>query len=134
MARSDHAVAFVVPVYNKARWLPRVLEQIAAQRGSFAREYIFVDDGSTDGSLSVLKRHTAGWRNVTIVEQANHGPAHATNRGIERATAPSSSSAMPTTSWPTMRRRSCWTLCAGTRGRFSPTAAARTSMTRRISS
>ena len=88
MARSDHAVAFVVPVYNKARWLPRVLEQIAAQRGSFAREYIFVDDGSTDGSLSVLKRHTAGWRNVTIVEQANHGPAHATNRGIERAMAP----------------------------------------------
>ncbi len=88
MARPDDAVAFVVPVYNKARWLPRVLDQIAAQRGSFAREYIFVDDGSTDGSLSVLKRHTAGWHDVTIIEQANHGPAHATNRGIERATAP----------------------------------------------
>ena len=88
MARPDDAVAFVMPVYNKARWLPRVLHQIAVQRGSFAREYIFVDDGSTDGSLSILKRHTAGWRYVTIVEQANHGPAHATNRGIERATAP----------------------------------------------
>ena len=88
MARPDDAVAFVVPVYNKARWLPRVLDRIAAQRGSFSREYIFVDDGSTDGSLSVLKRHTARWRNVTIIEQANHGPAHATNRGIERATAP----------------------------------------------
>ncbi len=88
MARPDDAVAFVVPVYNKARWLPRVLDRIAAQRGSFSREYIFVDDGSTDGSLSVLKRHTACWRNVTIIEQANHGPAHATNRGIERATAP----------------------------------------------
>lgn len=86
--RPHDAVAFVVPVYNKERWLPGVLDQIAAQRGSFAREYIFVDDGSTDGSLSVLKRHTAGWRNLTIIEQANHGPAHATNRGIERATAP----------------------------------------------
>ncbi|MDD9991052.1 MAG: glycosyltransferase [Rhodospirillales bacterium] len=88
MVRPNDAVAFVVPVYNKARWLPRVLDQIAAQRGSFAREYIFVDDGSTDGSLSALKRHTAGWCNVTIIEQANHGPAHATNRGIKRATAP----------------------------------------------
>ena len=88
MSRQSDAVAFVVPVYNKAQWLPGVLDRIAAQRGRFGREYIFVDDGSTDESLSILKRRTAGWPDVTIIEQANHGSAHATNRGIERASAP----------------------------------------------
>ena len=81
-------VSFVVPVYNKAPWLPRVLDQIAAQRGSFEREFIFIDDGSTDGSPQILRERTAGWPGVTIVEQANHGVAHATNRGIESARMP----------------------------------------------
>lgn len=81
-------VSFVVPVYNKAPWLPGVLDRLAAQRGGFDREYIFVDDGSTDGSLALLKERTADWPDTTIVEQANHGVAHATNRGIERARMP----------------------------------------------
>ena len=81
-------VSFVVPVYDKAPWLPGVLERLAAQRGDFDREYIFVDDGSTDGSLAILKERTAGWPDTTIVEQANHGVAHATNRGLERARMP----------------------------------------------
>lgn len=78
-------VSFIVPVFNKARYLPPVLAAIHAQRGDFHREYIFVDDGSTDDSVSQLRRLTEGWPNVTIIEQSNHGSAHATNRGIERA-------------------------------------------------
>lgn len=87
-AQRSTGVSFIVPVYNKAPWLPRVLDQIAAQRGNFEREYIFVDDGSTDGSVQILRERTAEWPGVTIIEQANHGPAHATNRGIERAKMP----------------------------------------------
>ncbi len=81
-------VSFVVPVYNKAPYLPRVLEAISAQEGAFAREFIFVDDGSTDDSLDLVKRLTAGWPRVTIVTQENRGSGHATNRGIERAAMP----------------------------------------------
>ena len=81
-------VSFVVPVYDKAPYLPGVLERLAAQRGDFDREYVFVDDGSTDGSLAILKGRTAGWPDTSIVEQANHGVAHATNRGLERARMP----------------------------------------------
>jgi hypothetical protein len=77
-----------VPVYNKTPYLPRVLEAIAAQEGDFEREFIFVDDGSTDGSLDLLKRLTADWSRVTIVTQKNRGSGHATNRGIERAAMP----------------------------------------------
>lgn len=81
-------VTFVVPVYNKARYLPSVLDAIRQQRGTFAREYVFVDDGSTDDSLSLLRDLTRDWPDVTIVEQENRGSAHATNRGIERARHP----------------------------------------------
>lgn len=81
-------VSFVVPVYNKAAYLPDVLATIRAQRGDFARQYIFVDDGSTDDSLAILERLTAGWPNTVVVSQENLGSAHAANRGIALATQP----------------------------------------------
>lgn len=81
-------VSFVVPVYNKAAHLPRVIEQIARQQGDFRRQYVFVDDGSTDGSLDVLRDNTHGWENLVIETQANAGSAAATNRCIALATEP----------------------------------------------
>ena len=85
MTAERPGVSFVVPVYNKARYLPGVLAALRAQAGDFEREYIFVDDGSTDDSLAVLRETTARWDDVTIHAQANHGSAHATNRGVDRA-------------------------------------------------
>lgn len=81
-------VSFVVPVYNKADWLPAVLERIAAQRGDFTRQFVFVDDGSTDGSLDIVRQATAEWHNVVIESQPNAGSAAATNRGIALADQP----------------------------------------------
>lgn len=88
MAAVRPGVSFVVPVYNKAPYLKDVLAAIRDQAGDFDREYVFVDDGSTDGSADLLRTLTAGWQNVVIVSQENHGSAHATNRGIERASLP----------------------------------------------
>jgi hypothetical protein len=79
------SVSFVVTVYNKASALPFLLAGLDAQQGNFDREFIFVDDGSTDESLSLLRTLTAGWFDVTIVEQANAGPAIALNAGLRRA-------------------------------------------------
>jgi len=79
-------VSFVVTIYNKARYLPAVLDAIAAQAGAFERQSVFVDDGSTDGSLAILRERTAGWSDTTIVAQANAGPSVASNVGLARAT------------------------------------------------
>jgi len=84
----DNGVSFVVPVYNKADWLPAVLARIKAQRGDFDRQYVFVDDGSTDNSLELLKTETADWQDCIIESQPNAGSAAATNRGIALATKP----------------------------------------------
>jgi len=81
-------VSFVVPVYNKAPYLANVLAAICAQRGDFARQYVFVDDGSSDGSLALLRQLTRNWTDTVIEIQANNGSAHATNRGIALADQP----------------------------------------------
>jgi glycosyltransferase involved in cell wall biosynthesis len=79
------SVSYVVTIYNKAPALPFLTAGLGAQEGDFEREFIFIDDGSTDGSVETLRRLTAGWRDVTIVSQANAGPAVALNAGFRRA-------------------------------------------------
>lgn len=81
-------VSFIVPVYNKAPWLPAVLAGLQRQSGDFAREYVFVDDGSTDGSLALIRAITSGWPDTRIITQANAGSAAATNAGIRAARLP----------------------------------------------
>ena len=47
-------VSFVATVYNKAPFLPHVAAALAAQEGAFDREFILVNDGSTDASRDLL--------------------------------------------------------------------------------
>ena len=49
-------ISFVCPIFNKKKYLKLVLSSIKKQVGSFEKEYIFIDDGSTDGSLEYLKK------------------------------------------------------------------------------
>lgn len=81
-------VSFVVTVFNKVPYLPHVWAGLLAQQRSpeVEHEYVFVDDGSTDGSADLLARLTAGHPNVTILAQPNAGPAMTLNRGIAAAT------------------------------------------------
>jgi len=81
-------VSFVVTLFNKAKYIPALTHSIFSQRNLGDCEYIFVDDGSTDDTLSILKQCTASRSNVKIVEQVNVGPSLATNRGIAEATRP----------------------------------------------
>jgi glycosyltransferase involved in cell wall biosynthesis len=75
-------VSFVVTIYNKALYLPFVVDGLARQRGGFEREFVFVDDGSTDGSVAALQALTAGWSQCRIISQPNAGPSSAMNAGL----------------------------------------------------
>jgi glycosyltransferase involved in cell wall biosynthesis len=83
-------VSYVFTVYNKVPFLPRVVAGLARQAGDFAREYIFVDDGSTDDSAGLLEELTKTMvtptTKVVIHRQANAGPATALNKGLALAT------------------------------------------------
>lgn len=62
-----------------------VLSSIKGQVGEFKREFIFINDGSNDGSIEYLKNTTKNWKNVKIIEQENKGPAIATQNGINQS-------------------------------------------------
>ena len=79
-------VSFVVTVYNKALFLPHVAAALTAQQGAFDREFIFVNDGSTDDSRGLLQQLTARWRDVHIIDQENAGPSAALNAGLRQVT------------------------------------------------
>jgi glycosyltransferase involved in cell wall biosynthesis len=82
-------VSFITTIYNKKDFLPRVVDALARQTGPFAREFVFVDDGSSDGSAEVVARLTAGWHEpVLILRQPNRGASAATNAGAARAGQP----------------------------------------------
>ncbi len=78
-------VSFVITVYNKAPFLPDVIAALKAQTGDFARQYVFVNDGSSDNSLEIVKAETQGLDDVVLVDQVNQGVAIATNNGVKAA-------------------------------------------------
>jgi hypothetical protein len=78
--------AVVVPNWNGRRWLPGLLESLAAQTRP-ADEAIVVDNGSTDGSLELLRERERGGALRVVELGRNTGFAFAANRGIEAASA-----------------------------------------------
>jgi hypothetical protein len=74
------AVSVVIPNWNRAELLARVLEDLARQTHPIER-VIVVDNGSSDDSAAVARR--AGVELIALGE--NRGFAAAVNRGIERA-------------------------------------------------
>jgi len=72
-------ISVIVPLYNKAPWIDRCLDSIAAQ--SFTNyELLVVDDGSTDGGEK--KVESRGDPRIRLIRQANAGPGAARNRGV----------------------------------------------------
>ena len=81
---SNPKVSVIVPVYNMERHLRQCLDSILAQ--TLARiEIICVDDGSTDGSLAILREYEAADARIKVITQANAGAGAARNRGLELA-------------------------------------------------
>lgn len=78
------AVSVVVPVFNAERWLPETLCDLLGQTLRDA-EFLFVDDGSTDGSLALLEKAAAEDPRVRVLRQERKFAGCARNLGIDAA-------------------------------------------------
>lgn len=79
-------ISVVIPVFDKADVLPHVVAAFAAQNPTPDAEYIFVDDGSRDGSADVLRDLAGTLPELRVIDNAdNAGPALRTNQGAGEA-------------------------------------------------
>jgi glycosyltransferase involved in cell wall biosynthesis len=81
-------LSIVIPVYNEEGSLPELFESLESVMTGLGKEYeyIFVDDGSVDGSLGVLRELHAKSRCVKVVSfRRNYGKSAALAVGFKEA-------------------------------------------------
>lgn len=78
MVAKSSLVSIIIPCFNAERWIREAIGSALSQSYS-AVEIIVIDDGSTDGSLDIIKSY--GDR-ITYETGPNKGGNHARNRGF----------------------------------------------------
>ncbi|WP_412988389.1 glycosyltransferase family 2 protein [Pediococcus siamensis] len=80
---NDIKISVIVPVYNASRYLARCLDSIKEQN---MREFevVLINDGSTDGSLDIIKPYLEDKR-FRLINQENRGISFTRNHGIDVA-------------------------------------------------
>ena len=74
-------VSVIIPVYNVQNYLRPCLDSVLKQTLKEI-EIICVDDGSTDGSLEILKQYAAKDNRITVLKQKNLHAGVARNAGL----------------------------------------------------
>lgn len=77
-------VSVIMPVYNAEQYIRQTLDCLLV-RNETQFEVICVDDGSTDGSLEILREYEAKDPRVRVFTQANAGAGAARNNGMQYA-------------------------------------------------
>jgi len=77
-------ISVIIPVYNTGKYLAECLDSVINQTFKDI-EIICINDGSTDNSLSVLKRYAKKDKRIKVIIQINKGLSAVRNRGIEEA-------------------------------------------------
>lgn len=77
-------ISVIMSVYNAEKYLDEAINSILVQTFPYF-EFIIVNDGATDNSLSVIKRYEKKDKRIRIISQENTGVTKATNRALECA-------------------------------------------------
>lgn len=77
-------VSVIVPVYNQEKYLDETITYITGQTYTNL-EIIFVDDGSTDGSVEIILRRAEQDSRIRLLQQQNQYAGVARNNGIAEA-------------------------------------------------
>ena len=79
--KDNKLVSVVVPVYNSEKYLEKCIDSIVNQ--TYTRlQIILVNDGSTDGSLSICHEYSEADERISVINQTNCGVAEARKRAV----------------------------------------------------
>lgn len=78
-------LTIIIPVYNAEAYLGECLDSIISQPFNGNYEIVLVNDGSTDGSLSVCEAYAQRHTNIKVVTGKNAGVSAARNKALDMA-------------------------------------------------
>ena len=73
---------FLVPVFNESLNIPELAETLTNSCREYDKHYLFVDDGSTDNTIDLLKHHFPAEQLSIIQKRKNKGPGDSFNLGF----------------------------------------------------
>jgi glycosyltransferase involved in cell wall biosynthesis len=80
----NEKISVIVPVYNTEKYLEKCVDSIIQQ--SYKNiEILLIDDGSTDGCVSICDRYANQDKRIKVIHQSNAGVAVSRNKGLENA-------------------------------------------------
>ena len=82
--REHELISVIIPVYNISPYIERCVQSVLRQSYS-SIEIILVDDGSTDGSGTILDRLAYEDVRIKVIHQTNGGVTKARLTGVEAA-------------------------------------------------
>ena len=77
----DMTIAIIIPIYNQAEYLRACLDSLVAQTDGDFTAYC-VNDGSTDGSQSIIDEYAARDARFVPVRQPNRGAQSRARNGL----------------------------------------------------
>ncbi|WP_318521005.1 glycosyltransferase family 2 protein [Photobacterium leiognathi] len=75
-------ISVIIPVYNTSKYLQRCLNSLINQ-SLYDVEFIIVNDGSTDNSLSIINDFLEKDERIIVINQKNSGLSSARNSGLK---------------------------------------------------
>lgn len=81
MSSVNPKISLIIPVYNTEQYLEDALQSVLAQTFT-DYEVIMVNDGSTDGSLAILKKYARKYDNFKLIDQNNCGRSKTRSAGV----------------------------------------------------
>jgi glycosyltransferase involved in cell wall biosynthesis len=62
-------VSIITPSFNQGQFITETIQSIITQKGNFYIDYIVMDGGSTDSTVSILKKYEEDFKSCKIVYQ-----------------------------------------------------------------
>jgi glycosyltransferase involved in cell wall biosynthesis len=83
MTAEPPLISFITPTFNSVATVGATIASVEREAAGFEYEHLFVDGGSTDGTIEVIKELKNG--RALIVSEPDKGTYDAMNKGIQRA-------------------------------------------------